>query len=131
MIINRVVQKDTQGCGIACLAMVTEQDYDAVKSGFEWDRWNSGLIDMAISAYLAEHGYAVAIKYPHYMPLERKRDTFPPKPFADVHLVSADGHVMVMLRDGTIIDPAPSRPETRTINQYSFVYWVMAVVKIP
>jgi hypothetical protein len=127
--INRVVQKDAKGCGIACVAMVTGQDYDTVKTGFE-GYFKDGLTDFAISAYLAEHGYATAIKYPHYMPTNTKREIFPPEPFADVHLVSADGHNMVMLRDGTILDPAPSRPEPRTINQYSFVYWVMAVVKI-
>lgn len=128
--INRVEQLDKMGCGMACLAMVTGQTYADVKAHFNGN-FADGLIDFALQQYLAEHGYATAIKYPHYMPTNTKRDIFPPEPFADVHLVAADGHIMVMLRNGTIIDPAPSRPEPRTINQYTHVYYVMGIVKLP
>src|SRR5687768_6825776 len=81
-----IPQVDSHGCCIATLAMITNQTYEAVKDGFSsFD--NTGVGEHRLYAYLAEHGYATAVKYPTYSPNEARREVWPPEPFADVHIV--------------------------------------------
>lgn len=129
---KRIEQEDMHGCGLACLAMLTGQTYAEVKAGFEQrDFTKDGVICLDMENYLAEHGYAVAVKYPHYSPRRKNRDVWPPEPFTDAHFVHVDGkHYVVMLRDGTVLDPAAGRETPRHLSDYSRVDHMVGVVRM-
>lgn len=127
--IHRVEQQDSNGCVLACIAMVTGQSYEEVKAGF--DRIDAaGISEFRLRAYLAECGYAAAIKYPHYSPLNVDREIWPPKPFGKVHIVFTGNHAIVMLRNGTVYDPAPGHDKPRHIKDYRDIHLMMAVTKL-
>jgi len=131
--VKRVQQEDAWGCGIAVLAMLTGQTYPAVRAEFTKRHIERGLIEFDINAYLAEHGYAVAVKYPHYAPQQKPRDVWPPAPFADVHYcavhtVAATNHYVVWLADGGVLDPATA--EARRLTDYREMLHVAGVVRI-
>src|SRR4051794_20631341 len=71
--INHILQEDSHGCGLACLAMITGQSYQQVKADFaNWDQ--RGVCDFEIIAYLGERGYSWNWMYPA---CSYKRDVFP------------------------------------------------------
>ena len=78
--------------------------------------------------YLEDRRYAVCRRYPRHAP------PWPPAPFADVHFAVVDaggpaGHSVVMLADGTVLDPL--HDETRySLALYPKVWNVTAVVPI-
>jgi hypothetical protein len=125
-----VQQKDSHGCVLASLAMITGQTYEQVKAGFV--DWSGGISLMFDGfTYLAEHGYAVAPKYIHYHPLKRNRDPWPVEPFADMHLcevITSMAHSVVLLRDGTVLDP--NTPEPRRLSDYMKVNVIAGVVPV-
>lgn len=104
-----VQQEDAHGCGIACLAMVTGKFYGEVKR--EFAPFEKGLTWWETDSYLVDHGYAVARKFKHAAHRKESRE-WPPEPFGDVHICQvftpAGGHFVVVLRDGTVLDPATS-----------------------
>lgn len=111
-----VGQLDSNGCGIACLAMIVGKSYEEVRSEVRYYD-GSGLHDHIIDSYLADNGFAVARKHEvcHWAQEKygrKRREKWPPEPFADVHLVMVEScmepyrtHYLVMLRDGTTLDP--------------------------
>lgn len=125
-----VAQEDSRGCVLASLAMLTGQTYAEVKAGFaDWAGGISLLFDGF--TYLAEHGYAVAPKYIHYHPLKKNRDPWPVEPFADVHLcevITSQAHAVVLLRDGTVLDP--NTPEPRRLTDYVKVNVIAGIVPL-
>lgn len=128
MTLKLVTQPDSHGCGPACLAMICGWSYaEAIKL---WPKVNfrkSGISRLSLDRALAKLGYAIC----------RREDTR--RPFADVHLVevqterdikrkSASWHWVILLRDGTVLDPAETEPQT--LDQYFHVRAVAAVVQV-
>lgn len=136
-----VGQKHTKGCGIACLAMLTGHDYDAVASYYPVDLNVTGLYMAGVDDYLVDHGFAVArkLQFMSYFTGEhgrREREPWPPEPFAEQHLVQVRvyekapiDHFVVLLADGTVLDPLT--PEPRRLSDYFRIYSVAAVVACP
>ena len=134
MQITRVQQEEVYGCGIACLAMVTSKTYQEVCSWFKADRFQTGLTWWDIDGYLAEHGLAVARRWPTTQnenePLER--EVWPLEPWADLHICQvrtpAMAHFVVMLANGTCLDPAT--PEPKKLSDYESVDNITAVYDV-
>ncbi len=125
-----VAQEHENGCVIASLSMVTGMTYKQVQQSFKV-KVERGVHDDETDAWLAEHGFAVARKERRYKPGKCNRSPWPPAPFADLHLVVVkedDYHMVVMLRDGTVLDPAT--PGSWRLTDYGSVMWVAAVVSI-
>lgn len=123
---KHILQRTQDECGIATLAMITGEPYEQVRAEFPF--FKDGIDEWEVRAYLAERGYACAQVYIHYAPM---RVNLPErvKPFTDVHFAYVDDrHFVVVLRDGTVLDPA--RPQPRHIDQYK-VSWICGVVKCP
>lgn len=114
-------QENDFGCGFACLAMLTGKPYTTVRSEL-LDSYEVGLDDDSILNYLYEHGFFVS---------QRKGIS---QPFAKAHickvLVSFESlicHVVVMLEDGTVLDPASQQP--KKLTDYLRVLWVAGIYK--
>lgn len=133
---NRVVQEDSHGCGIACLAMATGHSYKDVRDWFEGKDFGSdGLSYFCMDAYLIEHGYAIARKYKHLPGKEIDRANWPPNPFAEVHVCgmrtcAKTNHYIIMLGDGSLIDPLwPDRKDLK-FSDYDELIHVDGVWKV-
>ena len=137
--VQRVNQEHAGGCGIAVLAMLTGKTYQQVASDFAQPLEDGQVLNLNhaspiirdMDRYLAERGYAVCRLY--LRDLFQSRLPWPPKPFADVHLCfvkvsqgSRRIHAVVMLGDGTVLDPA--YPEHYRLIDYYQVYHVAAVI---
>jgi hypothetical protein len=125
-----VPQEDSRGCCVACIAMVTGKTYQEVKAWFEMDFNDRGTSQHGIEEYLVEHGYTWARKtlYRHN---NQQRTPWPPEPFADVHICEVAGtssHAVVLLRDGTVLDPLT--PEPKRLTDYEKVYYVAAITRL-
>lgn len=109
-------QEHPMECGIACMAMVMGVSLDDSRAAF--DRVypgarakgrgvTEGITNTEIDIVLAECGYAVSRLYCGTK--DNRRDPWPPEPFADLHIaqvaMSNGGHFVVLLRDGTVLDP--------------------------
>ncbi len=135
--IERVRQEDTNGCGIACLAMITGKTYLEVRDELVYYD-GSGLANHIIDEYLADHGYAVARKFEASHWQQKKygrttREQWPVEPFADVHLCQVEtwsdtNHFVVMLRDGTILDPY--NEHIHSLDAYKDVWNIAGIVKV-
>jgi hypothetical protein len=111
-----IYQPEENGCGIAAIAMATQQPYAEVRkllvmsvdlSGFTDEGVNVGQVD----DMLDHLGFAWRARYQSEHRLARKRDPWPCPPWADIHLCQvrslsdSGGHYVVMLRDGRVLDP--------------------------
>jgi hypothetical protein len=134
--IERVAQQDEFGCVVACLAMVRGLSYETVKQEFNgYDFTRTGLRAGVWDQYLAECGFAVRRKNRHYSPGRRKWRDWPCDPFAPLHLCvvlfregALCSHLVVMLHDGTIVDPLDSS-KTR-LSDYPAVFSVAGVYQV-
>lgn len=132
MIVDWVKQEHDHGCGAATFAMLTNRTYaGAVATIKTHDRWHEGgVTHFTIDQYLAEDGFAVARRFTHVDGVAR--DIWPVEPFAEAHyctVSSAMGtHFVVLLRDGTVLDPADPRP--RRLTDYERVWNIAAVTPI-
>lgn len=127
--IHWVPQEDTNGCAVAALAMVTGKSYREVRDYFGIDFAERGTHVGGIEQYLTDHGYAWA-RLCHYDHLSVERTPWPPEPFGDVHIcqvVGSASHTVVMLGDGTVLDPLT--PEPKRLSDYQAVHYVAAVVE--
>ncbi len=123
-----VHQEDAQGCGIACLAMVTGVSYGQVREEFAPGWEDNGFTTFELDTFLAEHGYATSRKYKCITHQRRDRETWPPEAWGDVHIACVGTHFVVWLRDGTVLDPAT--PDARRLSDYSTVGSVAVVQRI-
>jgi hypothetical protein len=130
-----VRQKQTFGCTAATLAMVLGCSYeDAAKKLASdptiFDTQGSGY--HVLESQLVQHGFAVARKWRVYQPGNQKRDKWPCDPFADLHwcevISRGRGHAVVMLRDGTVLDPMSDEP--KRLLDYEEVNFVAALVPV-
>lgn len=131
-----VKQEDPNGCWIACCAMISGKTYDEVKSMVKpelIERESTGVGFYTTFQLLTDLGYACAMKCKGYAP-PKERTEWPPQPFGDVHICEVQVksaplcHLIVILKDGTILDPATT--ENRTFADYERVHWLAAVVPI-
>lgn len=135
IVIRHVRQEDGSGCGVACLAMVTGKTYQAVKA---WDGFSGkdfrggGLTYHDAMQYLTDHGYATALRF-KWLPGcsdtgHHTRTPWPTAPYAPSHLVSVQNgrHLVVLLPDGTVLDPA----QAAAGGQLADVGWMLGVFDV-
>ena len=134
-------QRHSHDCAIASLAMVMGVSLDEARAAFErvypgatakGQAVTEGITHWETDNVLAEEGFAICriwcgAKGNRYEP-------WPPPPFADVHLVQVvlvnGGHVVVLLRDGTVLDPAQDAPTTLADPRFVAINYVAGVVRI-
>lgn len=133
-----VRQEASHECGIACMAMVmgvsledARGAYDAVYPGgrAKGRGVTEGITDVELDVVLAECGFATARLYSGG---KKRRAVWPPEPWADAHIATVilvnGGHYVVLLRDGTVLDPMADDPRTLRHPHYISVNSVAAVV---
>jgi hypothetical protein len=108
-----VPQEDPNGCAIACVAMVMNWAYRDVRTALGLAFCNHcGVTDELLDGLLANHRYAIARKF-MWDPMTRApRESWPPKPFAPIHIAKVRrsdaaplAHAVIMLDNGAILDP--------------------------
>jgi hypothetical protein len=129
--IKWVHQEDDFGCAFACLAMITGQTYEHVKHELI-ECYHKGITDEVIDEYLADKGYFIA-RRKRFVQWRGNKEGWA-APFAPVHLVAVlcsyeaeTEHVVVMLKDGTVLDPTSQQP--KQLSDYVRVMYVAGVVK--
>jgi len=135
--IRWIGQEERWGCGCAAVAMITGQTYQQVKGFVERDFEPRGMTSGDWQLVLAELGYACQTihRVKQYPWMNGERDVWPPTPWADVHLCEvvipggAGTHMVVMLADGSVLDPLTDQP--KHLSDYEQVYQVAAVVPAP
>lgn len=136
--IRWVRQEDPWGCTVAALAMILGEPYADLKAEVQAiapdrDFVSRGISYLDADQILTARGYATGRMFKNF--LNQKRNQWPPAPFAEVHLCEvrcspeSAGHSVVMLRDGTVLDPLT--PEPHRLTDYHEVCNVAAVVKRP
>lgn len=125
-------QKHPHGCGVACLAMVTGDEYDAVFAAMQpYIGQGRGIHEFHIRDYLNARGFAYQ-QVPAFKALtDAKRDPWPPAPWAPVHIVQASDHFVVMDAAGRVFDPARGERESLTFPEYGNVYFVLGIWRVP
>jgi hypothetical protein len=128
----------TNSCVPACLAMVTGKTLNRVVKDI-YEHWENegryeGVDDSIVDQYLSKNGYAIQ-RIPHeYEPNKLLIKKWPVKPFAPIHIVDvwssnpAGMHAVIMLHDGTILDPSNKR--IKDIATYQRVFAVTGVWKV-
>ena len=129
----KYVKQESNGCAIACIAMVLnktyEEAYALAQVPFEFGGC-TGLTMASVVDILGDQGYTCrqlsAFNHSNYT----YRAPWPDKPFAPIHVVFAyikgtvpgDGvrcHAVIMLKNGRIYDP--SVPERTTLEDFGYV----------
>lgn len=109
MSVRWVRQEDAYGCGLAVLAMLTGRTYAEAKERvrtFQNEPCNwaaNGCTHYTLDRFLAGDGWYVQRRYNAWTELSSE-------PFADIHYASVqqpsnNGHFVVVLGDGTVLDP--------------------------
>ena len=135
MDIKRVQQEDAMGCGVAVLAMLTGQTYQAVKAELlsEMGRPDAfaerGIDFEVINEYLRRKGFAVATLWAN-CPMTKKPELNFPRVFGPVHYAnveqqSGNWHFVVVTETGSILDPLLDTPPT--FDHYKRVGSIRAV----
>lgn len=130
-----VRSKLPNSCVVGCLAMVTGQTFDQTLRGMT-EYWQEsgqfeGVGDDMFEAYLCQRGYALQYIHHEYTPTFTLRTIWPPEPFAPIHVcdVFDEGmHAIVMLEDGTIMDPNDRK--RRRLADYHRVFSVCGIWKV-
>lgn len=101
----------------------------------EEDVGYSGMTHYFFDQVVALHGYAVQRRFRKNILTDTDHVVWPPEPWSEIHYCSVNtmigapiGHSVIMLSDGTVLDPA--RDTTRKLTDYVEVYSVAAVYKI-
>lgn len=119
------------GCGIACLAMLTGRTYAEARDWVDKSHpqlWReSGIGWAAIDHLLAWEGFAVARR--HYASGQFS-EPFTPVSLCQVYVTGDldSSHYVVMLADGSVLDPA--FPDKTRMTDYGRVVCVCAVVPL-
>jgi hypothetical protein len=143
--IEWVRQEETNGCGVAVLAMILGKSYAEARQLFEGavDFEKKGISHCCLDGLLADLGYAVARKYlwrgfrfaDHPDHEKDRRSPWPPEPFADLHICQVEvyersplAHFVLLLRDGRVLDPLT--PEEKRLSDYHRVMNVGGLARI-
>jgi hypothetical protein len=104
-----------------------------LEDGYIHDLNRNGPVMQNMDRYLAERGFAVCRLF--LRDLFHPRTVWPPEPFADTHLChvkvwqgARNTHWVVMLGDGSVLDPGMAQP--KRLTDYYEVYNVAAVVRV-
>lgn len=126
------IQKDVNGCGIACLATVVGVSYDQLAA--EWRKqhgdFEKGLYPDEVHRFLWAIGCFVLRKYRR---IPEHCADWPPKPFAEIHIVevivkgSRRTHYVLMDEHGTLFDPVDGG--ARTWDDFEDVNRVEGIIK--
>lgn len=139
--IQWIQQEDRLGCAIATAAMIVGCSYQEAQEGIApgWD----GLHPPGgynVDRWLKSKGVEIVRRSEHFYPcwkhqnMEEQGIPWPPVlPFADVHLCSVVPHgsehlrhSVILLRDGTVLDP--ETPEPKRLSDYPYLETVWEVV---
>jgi hypothetical protein len=127
-----VGQVERNSCAIACLAMLLGVDYAEARSRIPTFDPAVGTALSDVLRVLGENGWAYVEKWSDYSPAARPRPRWPLPPFAPVHIcaVRTPGwHAVVMMRDGTVLDPL--HPAPRRLDTYVDVLQITGLWRIP
>lgn len=120
--IGLVRQEDPNGCLVACMAMIAGLSYQDVRALFPRVA-QGGLTHYAFMDFLARHDFAYQFLFKFDQTNYAVRDDWPRAPWADAHICGVDAgrggessHGVVLLRDGTILDPMADAP--RRMSDY-------------
>lgn len=126
-----VRQQDPLGCQIATCAMILGLSYADAAALYPKMNGN-GYGPHVLDDILANRGIAVARKFRFSAERHQQRDPWPPPPFGQLHWCQVinefGGHAVLMLEDGTVLDPATDEP--RRLSDYIDVNSVAALVPI-
>lgn len=105
--VTRIAQRHKDGCGRAVLAMLTGQTYEQVDQVIPARDGKRDLELWQQERFLMERGWFQRVVLRREEAPDR---VWPPKPFAPLHMAMVAGrtnvgHSVVMLRDGTVLDP--------------------------
>lgn len=134
--IRHVRQEHPYGCVVASLAMLSGMTYAEVLAEYPWIAEKDGCdIDTISYDFLWRHGFAYQQVYSSVPEINRDprgdmterrakfgRKPWPPEPWAPAHLcqvLTSMTHAVVMLADGTVLDPIDPTP--RRLSDYSHV----------
>lgn len=131
-----VRQKQPFGCTAASLAMILGCTYEEAASKLATD---PSIFDTQGSGYhvmesqLVNHGFAVSRKWRIFQPGNQQREQWPCEPFAALHWCEViagqrGGHAVIMLNDGTVLDPMSDEP--KRLTDYSEVNFVAAIIPL-
>lgn len=131
-----VRQEDSCGCTVASIAMIAGKTYQEIKAMLppNHDLTRKGLGGFEETNLLKKLGFTASRKFINSFEGREGDKEWPPKPFADLHICAVEVyegsplfHSVVMLSDGTVLDP--STPEPKQLTDYFRVCNVAGVAK--
>ena len=130
-----ILQKDSHGCAVACIAMVSGYSYEYVRQYYSGkDFTKAGITFFDYAEFFVDHGISCNWKWPSWQAkgLNLKRETWPPKLWADLNLVivmtkNDMSHVVVVKKDGSIFDP--NRGDVKSFDAYREVSQVIGIYR--
>lgn len=138
--VTYVAQPNGYGCAIACIAMIVGKTYDEMeawllKQGLVRSRMEKGIYDRIWLEALDVHGFTYAQRYAcNAFTNQSPRDPWPPEPFAPLHIACVEvatgmtgSHAVVMLADGSVLDPYDRSRNTLTHPGYRGVAQVVGI----
>lgn len=135
-----VAQPNGYGCAIACVAMIAGRTYDEMEAlfleqGLSRERMERGSHSLIWLEALDRFGFAYVQRYKHDPIRNGARASWPPAPFAPVHIcstmVAAGQHAVVMLGDGVVLDPYKPERASLLHGDYLSVDNVVGVWRRP
>lgn len=124
-----VRQKHECGCAVACIAMITGEEYDDVEKCFKEDFSKQCVSQKAIQEYIEDHGFGSVKKQAHGFPEVRTSNEQMSKPFAPAHIAhvlpyinAKNAHSVVMDAKGRVYDPQHSE-----VKDFSSYYYIISV----
>ncbi len=110
-----VMQEDTNGCGLACIATIVNQPYQSLKRHFHNNFEDTGISLEGVMDYLGDAGFSLVYKaIRNYAKIDFALDELL-KPFAPIHVVRIQdkfdtemGHFIIMDSKGKLYCPQGS-----------------------
>jgi hypothetical protein len=135
-----VRQNHPNGCQVAVAAMILGVSYDEAFALYEFEdpkAIDKGLSSPWLEVLLYDLGYSLRIlRKQRRMRMsgwaKNEREQWPPEPWTDLQWCEVEpyenapiGHCVLMLRDGTVLDPAADQP--KRLSDYPSVHTVIGV----
>lgn len=116
--IKHVRQQHPNGCGTACIAMILGTTYEEARHHVGGD-FERGMTHYEWFEAFARSGLAVQFIFQRQQKLgNESRVRWPLLPWAPVHIVQCGNHYVVLLSDGSVLDPALPPHIHRTLSDY-------------
>lgn len=126
------IQKDVNGCGIACLATIVGASYDELAA--EWRKQHgdfaSGIYPDELHRFLWASGFFIQRRY---CPGSESQKLWRPIPFAPIHMVEVvvkvvgKSHYVLMDGSGRLFDPIDG--SERSMEHYDGVNRIEGIIK--